>query len=78
MSFDDLLPVLNRVFSEHRNFNENTTWQDVEEWDSIGHLNLIVELEDVFNVNFSEEEIEGIKSVREIVTAIQNHMNENR
>ena len=78
MSFDDLLPVLNRVFSEHGNFNENTTWQDVEEWDSIGHLNLIVELEDVFNVNFSEEEIEGIKSVREIVTAIQNHMNENR
>jgi acyl carrier protein len=38
--------------------------QTVEAWDSMGHLNLVLALEQAFNVQFSPEEIAGMTSVR--------------
>ena len=40
------------------------------EWDSINHLNLIVELESAFNLGLSMEEIEKLSSVRQVVDLI--------
>ena len=34
-----------------------------EAWDSLHHLNLVVELEDAFDVTFEPEEIAAMKSV---------------
>ena len=38
--------------------------QSVESWDSMGHLNLILALEQSFGVQFSPEEIAAMTSVR--------------
>lgn len=38
--------------------------QTVEAWDSMGHLNLVLALEQSFGVQFSPEEIAGMVSVR--------------
>ncbi len=35
-------------------------------WDSLHHLNLVVELEDAFGVSFEPEEIAAMKSVSDI------------
>ena len=37
-----------------------------EAWDSLRHLNLVVELEDAFDVTFEPEEIAVMKSVEDI------------
>jgi acyl carrier protein len=37
--------------------------QTIENWDSIQHLNLILALEERFNLQLSPEEIEEIKSI---------------
>ena len=37
-----------------------------EAWDSLHHLNLVVELEDAFDVTFEPEEIVVMKSVEDI------------
>ena len=37
-----------------------------EAWDSLHHLNLVVELEDAFDVTFEPEEIAVMKSVTDI------------
>ena len=37
--------------------------QSVEAWDSMGHLNLVLALEQSFNVQFSPEEIAAMTSV---------------
>ena len=37
--------------------------QSIEAWDSMGHLNLILALEQSFSVQFSPEEIAGMTSV---------------
>mgnify|MGYP000913864934 CR=1 FL=1 len=38
--------------------------QTVEAWDSMGHLNLVLALEQAFGVQFSPEEIAAMTSVR--------------
>jgi len=38
--------------------------QTVEAWDSMGHLNLVLALEQSFGVQFSPEEIAGMTSVK--------------
>jgi len=40
--------------------------QTIEAWDSMGHLNLILALEQSFGVQFSPEEIGAMTTVREI------------
>lgn len=48
----------------------NTEKDMVLEWDSLNHLNLVVELENSFDLGLSMEEIEGMNSVRGIVALI--------
>lgn len=43
-----------------------TSQQNCEKWDSLHHLNLIVELEDAFDTEFEPEEIAEMKSVDSI------------
>jgi len=37
--------------------NDTTTQGDLENWDSMGHMNLVVALEEEFELVFDEEEI---------------------
>ena len=37
--------------------NENLKYQGVENWDSVGHMNLIAELEDTFDIMMETEDI---------------------
>jgi acyl carrier protein len=43
----------------------------ISEWDSINHLNLIVEMESALDLGLSMEEIEKLSSVRQIVALIK-------
>jgi acyl carrier protein len=48
----------------------NTEKDMILEWDSLNHLNLVVELENSFDLGLSMDEIEGMNSVRGIVALI--------
>lgn len=48
----------------------NTEKEMISEWDSINHLNLIVEIESAFDLGLSMEEIEKLSSVRQIFDLI--------
>jgi acyl carrier protein len=70
MEINDLLPVLKKVFPDLENIHNELNKDDVPEWDSINHLNLIIELEDEFNVSFSSDEIQEINSIEKILRFI--------
>jgi acyl carrier protein len=44
--------------------------EQIEAWDSMQHLNLVLALEQQFSVQFGPEQIERMKSVREIVQVV--------
>ena len=49
-----------------------TCADDIEEWDSLNHIYLIVEIESHFNLKFTSSEIQEWKDVRDMIVAIKN------
>ena len=49
---------------------------DIEEWDSMGNFNLILAVEQHYGVQFNLDDMEKIKSVREIIKALGNDFSE--
>lgn len=48
-----------------------TTAEDIEEWDSLSHVRLVVAVERKFGIKFTNSEIEGLKSVGDLVNLIE-------
>ena len=44
--------------------------EDIESWDSLGHLQLVMEIEQQFGVRFSSEQIPTLTSVVAILDAL--------
>lgn len=50
--------------------NDETTADDVEEWDSLSHVQLIVAMEKAFGIKFSSREILSWDNVGDLVDCI--------
>lgn len=62
-----LQKAFNKVFENCPTITEATKKEDIASWDSINHLSLILELESEFGIKLSVDEIEGLKSVKQIM-----------
>jgi len=47
-----------------------TTAEDIEEWDSLSHIRLIVALERRLKIRFKNSELEGLMNVGDLVSVI--------
>lgn len=80
MSRNEILEKLKEIFrdvfdEEKLEITEKTTPQDVEDWNSLGHVYLTVEIEDEFSITF-DEEIKRIENVKDIVDLIMKQLGE--
>ena len=76
MNFSELIEILKIVFPEESYFAIEMTKDEIASWDSIAHLNLIVELEDQLDISFKIEEIENIPSLSRLLSLINDKLNE--
>ena len=51
-----------------------TSAEDIEEWDSLSHIRLIVALERHFGIKFKNAEVEGLKNVGDLVAVIDSKL----
>lgn len=51
------------------------TANDVEEWDSLSHIELIINIESEFNLKLTVDDIINLKNVGEMVTMIDSKLN---
>jgi acyl carrier protein len=66
-----LTTVFRDVFDEDElEIHESTTAKDIEDWDSLTHVNLIVAVEKAFKVKFTTREVQSLKNVGEFVQLI--------
>lgn len=64
--------VFRRVFDDDSiKLADATTAQDIPGWDSLTHINLIIEIEDEFGLKFTVDDIAGLKNVGEMVAMVE-------
>ncbi|WP_139173869.1 acyl carrier protein [Hydrobacter penzbergensis] len=56
---------------DESNINENSSPETIEQWDSIGHLNLVTSLEEAFGVIFDEEQIIQMLNFKLVVVVVE-------
>ena len=70
--------VRNILFSvlgiEIREINSNTSPDTVDNWDSINHLNLMIAMEEEFDVEFSQENILKMITFEEMCTTVEDKL----
>ena len=76
MEEDKILVELDVIFrdvldDEKINLTYITTARDVDEWDSLNHVQLVVAIEKKFNIRFTASEIQSWKDVQEMIINIQ-------
>jgi acyl carrier protein len=72
----DILNKLNEIFAEVLDNDKirlapETTATDVEDWDSLNHIQLVVAIEKQFKLRFNSGEIQSWKNVAEMIDSIQ-------
>jgi acyl carrier protein len=75
MSREEILAKLTDVFrdvfdDDELVLTEETTKEDIEGWDSLANINLVVSIEDEFDISFSMDNIIGIEDVGSLIDVI--------
>ena len=51
--------------------NLKTTPTDIDEWDSVANINIIVSLEDEFGIKFKLKDVQEAKTVQDFVELVE-------
>lgn len=75
MSKEEIFVKLNEVFrdvfdDESITVTETTTADDIEEWDSLEHINLLAAVEQEFGMKFNMGQVVSMKNVGEMADII--------
>lgn len=81
MTREEIFEKLNEVFQdvfddESITVEETTTSADIEDWDSLEHINLVVAVEKCFGIKFNMGEVTTMKNVGEMVNIISERIKE--
>lgn len=68
---EEINQIISDVFGiEPSMISDNTTPDDIPQWDSLNLLNLVLALEDHFNISISADEIGKLYAVSDIVSLV--------
>ena len=79
MSREEIYEQLNEVFRDVSDddtieVNDQTTSRDIEDWDSLEHINLIAAIETQFGMKFTMGQVVTMKNVGEMVDIISSQI----
>jgi acyl carrier protein len=57
--------------------NDDSTSQEIPNWDSLNHMNIIFAIEEKFEVTFEDDELMNLTSISRIEQAIENFKHNN-
>ena len=80
MSRDEIFYRLQEIFKDIFDdpslvISDSTSSDDIDEWDSLNHINLVVAIEKEFKIKFSFAELAGLKDVGAMVDLMIEKLN---
>lgn len=81
MERSDIFKKVNEIFCDELDnddivLTDEMTADDVEEWDSLSHVQLIVAIEKAFGIKFTSNEILSWNNVGELIDSIEKRLKE--
>ncbi len=79
MTREEILQVISKVFADTLDednivLSESSKADDVEGWDSLTHVQLVVAVEKKFKIRFTAKEIQSWKNVGELIDSINSKL----
>lgn len=76
MTYEAIMKDVQDIFREIMEndsivLKETTNSDEIEEWDSLTHIQLVVEIEKYFKINFTSDEIGGYENIGEMCKGIE-------
>ena len=72
---EKIIPVFRTVFEdENLEIDEKSNSDNVNGWDSLNHIYLVVAIEEQFNIKFLAEDIQKWDNVGDMAEYISNHV----
>jgi acyl carrier protein len=66
---DKIIQIISDIMET--SINEDSNKNNSENWDSLNHVKLIVELQDIFEIKIPAEDIDKLLSVKDIIKYIE-------
>jgi acyl carrier protein len=81
MNNSEILKTVNTIFidildDDNIVLTGETTANDVEEWDSLNHIQLVVAIEKQFKIRFTSQQIQSWNNVGELINSISAKLNQ--
>lgn len=69
--YERMNQIFRRIFDDETiELEDDTNSDDIEDWDSIEHINLITEIEKEFDIVFDNKEVATLSNIGELVDLI--------
>ncbi len=75
----EIIEVIQNIFRDILNnrdllVSNESKPSDIEGWDSLANINIIVALEEQFKIKLGLDEITNVNSVKDLVSIVKNHL----
>ncbi|MBF0361112.1 MAG: acyl carrier protein [Oligoflexia bacterium] len=76
MIYEKMQSVFVDIFDDNNiKLTPQMTAKDIDDWDSLNHINLIVSLEKEFSIKFAASEVQQLENVGAMVKLIEKKLN---
>ena len=81
MTREEIMAAVTQIFrdvfdDEELIITDSTNSDDIEDWDSLEHISLIISMEKEFNMKFDIKEVNKLENVGQMIDMIKDKMEE--
>ena len=69
----NLLKILKKIFKNSKNLSVNSKSKDIQNWDSMNHIMMIMEVNKCFKININLEDSVKIDSIKKLIKNIEKY-----
>jgi|TARA_B100001093_G_scaffold171299_1_gene164153 acyl carrier protein len=69
----NLLKILKKIFKNSKNLSVNSKSKDIQNWDSMNHIMMIMEVNKYYKINIKLEDSVKIDSIKKLIKTIEKY-----